>query len=224
MENGRSREQLIDHVSTIATAEPTTVVGFDFAFSFPGWWCELQGWRDVGAVWAAMASDGDRLLAECRMPFWGRAGKRNQLPPQRRYRVTELTDAKGAQSVFKIGGAGAVGTGSVRGMVHLQTLAGRGFDVWPFGPTGWPRVVEIYPRLLTGAVNKSSWRARRALLLERFPSQPPTLIERAAGSDDAFDAAVSALVMAQHADGLAALTATDDRHFAIEGRIWRPPG
>jgi hypothetical protein len=199
------------------------VVGFDFAFSFPKWWCDQQGWSDVRKVWAAIAAGGERLLDACEAPLWGRPGKPNPHPLDRRYRRTDRdASERTAKSVFQIGGAGAVGTGSVRGMAHLGTLAERGFSVWPFDPIGWPRVIEIYPRALTGQVNKSRWNTRHAYLHERFPSQPATLLERAAGSEDAFDAAVSALVMAEHQDELAALAPTTDPHYMIEGKIWRP--
>jgi hypothetical protein len=221
LENGRSREQLIEHVITLAEDDQPTAVGLDFAFSFPRWWCEEQGWTNVRDVWAAMADHGDDLLELCEPPFWGRPGRRKQ-PKGDAYRRPELGDADRAKSVFQIGGAGAVGTGSVRGIKYLQTLAASGFDVWPFGPTGWPRVVEIYPRILTGPVNKSSWHERHARLFECFSGQPARMLERAAGSEDAFDAAVSALAMARHSNELAALTPADDPHLAIEGRIWRP--
>jgi hypothetical protein len=56
-----------------------------------------------------------------------------------------------------------------------------------------------------------------------FGGRPAALLERAAGSEDAFDAAVSALVMDRHRDALSALRATTDLAEAIEGRIWRPP-
>jgi hypothetical protein len=222
LENGRSREDLVDHLIELAEDEPHTVIGLDFAFSFPRWWCQERGWSDVRDVWVAMANDGERLLQACEAPFWGRPGKPNPSARDRGYRRTELADAEGAKSIFQIGGAGAVGTGSVRGMACLLRLAQRGFDVWPFGPTGWPRVVEIYPRLLTGLVNKSSWSDRHSYLQRQFSSQPATFLERAAGSEDAFDAAVSALVMASHADYLETLMATRAPDFAIEGKIWRP--
>lgn len=222
LENGRGREELVDHVIALAEDEPRTAVGLDFGFSFPAWWCDEQCWRDVRDVWAAMARDAERLLEGCEPPFWGRPQKRNPLPADRRYRRTEIVDADGAKSVFQIGGAGAVGTGSLRGMPHLETLAQRGFDIWPFGSAAWPRVVEIYPRALTGPVNKSSWRKRRDLLFARFGDQSAMLLERAAGSEDAFDAAVSALVMAEHARQLSELAPTDDPRLAIEGKIWRP--
>jgi hypothetical protein len=126
--------------------------------------------------------------------------------------------------VFQIGGAGAVGTGSIRGMPHLLTLTENGFTVWPFARPGWPRVVEIYPRLLTGAVNKGRWAQRHAYLFERFPEQPWELLERAAGSEDAFDAAVSALVMGAHQPELETLTKPPASEYRIEGKIWRPQG
>lgn len=107
----------------------------------------------------------------------------------------------------------------VEWLPHLLTLAERGFCVWPFEGPGWPLVVEIYPRALTGPVVKSRWTARRTWLLDRFPDQPRGPLERAAGSEDAFDAAVSALAMGRHADELAALPRVED---SIEGRIWRP--
>jgi Protein of unknown function (DUF429) len=222
LQNGRSRGQLVEHVITIAEDDQQTVVGLDFAFSFPKWWCDVRGWRDPQDVWAAMSADGERLLDMCEAPFWGRPGKPNPHPLDRSYRRTERDDTKSAKSVFQIGGAGAVGTGSVRGMVHLSTLAQHGFSIWPFAPIAWPRVVEIYPRALTGAVNKSSWSERHTFVRNHFPDQTATLLERAAGSEDAFDATVSALVMAKHKDQLAALTATEDPYLAIEGKIWCP--
>jgi hypothetical protein len=85
-----------------------------------------------------------------------------------------------------------------------------------------PRAVEIYPRVLTGPVNKSSWRRRREFLFDRFPDQAAPLLERAAGSEDAFDAAASALVMAGHAEALSQLPPAVGLPYAIEGRIWRP--
>jgi hypothetical protein len=219
--NGLTREQLVARLVEIARAEPEMVVGLDFAFSFPAWWCRAQGFRDARDVWTAMRDRGEQLLAACDDPFWGRPGRPSPPlagPAHRR------TDADGsAKSVFQIGGAGAVGTGSIRGMPHLLTLADAGFDVWPFTPAGWPGVVEIYPRALTGPVRKSSWRARHAYLRERYAThQPPHLLERAAGSEDAFDAAVSALVMAAHRDELASLAPASDPDVAIEGMIWRP--
>ncbi len=222
LENGRTREAVIGHLIELARDTPRMVVGLDFAFSFPKWWCDAQGWRQGPEVWAAMAADGERLLAACEPPLWGRAGKPNPLPVERRYRRGETVDTPTAKSVFQIGGSGAVGTGSVRGMALLPRLAEHGFSIWPFHPPGFPLVVEIYPRALTGPVHKSRWRSRHPYMYARFPAQAPALLERAAGSEDAFDAAVSALVMAEHQDELAGLTAPDDPYAAVEGRIWLP--
>jgi hypothetical protein len=106
-------------------------------------------------------------------------------------------------------------------MPQLLRLARAGFAVWPFHDGDGPRVVEIYPRTLyPERVVKSDPAGRRALLHRCYADQPRALLDRAAGSEDAFDAAVSALVMARHANVLDGLRA--DAAYALEGRIWRP--
>lgn len=222
LRNGLGRGELIAKLLELGEAEPRMLIGLDFAFSFPAWWCEENGWSSGKDVWSAMGHEGEDLLEGCEDPFWGRPGKRNPHPKARLYRQTERSeDAVRPKSVFQIGGAGAVGTGSIRGMPHLLTLAKNGFGIWPFSER-WPRVVEIYPRALTGPVNKSRWSARQDYLLEHFPEQPRDLLERAAGSEDAFDAAVSALVMSKHEAELRALGAPADPADRVEGKIWRP--
>jgi hypothetical protein len=220
--NGRTRDEVVAYLIHLAAEDPHMVVGLDFAFSFPAWWCAEQGWSTGLDVWAAMTDRGESLLAACKDPFWGRPGKRNPHPPERLYRRTDLEEGAGtAKSVFQIGGAGAVGTGSIRGMPYLLTLIENGFSIWPFAE-GWPRAVEIYPRVLTGAVNKGKWAERHGYLFEHFPVQPGELLERAAGSEDAFDAAVSALIMGVHQAELQALSRLSGSEYAVEGKIWRP--
>jgi hypothetical protein len=108
-------------------------------------------------------------------------------------------------------------------MVQLAELAERDISIWPFTAMGWPRVIEIYPRaLLTRRVNKSQRAERIEYLQLEFRQPDAELLERAASSEDAFDAAVSALVMAEHHAQLAALTPTSDPDSIIEGEIWRP--
>lgn len=222
LSNGLGRGELIAKLLELGEAEPRMIIGLDFAFSFPAWWCEENGWSRGEDVWSAMGHGGEDLLEGCEDPFWGRPGKRNPHPKARLYRRTESSgDAVRPKSVFQIGGAGAVGTGSIRGMPHLLTLAKNGFGIWPFSE-GWPRVVEIYPRALTGPVNKGRWSARHDYLLGHFPEQPRDLLERAAGSEDAFDAAVSALVMSEHEAELRGLGLPADPADRVEGKIWWP--
>jgi hypothetical protein len=223
LECGRTRDQLIDRVIEIARGDSETVVGFDFAFSFPRWWCEARAWTQGRDVWSAMAEEGEQILSLCEPPFWGRPGKK--MPDHDGRRKTEREGRVGsAKSVFQIGGAGAVGTGSIRGMPFLLRLADAGFKVWPFYPGEWPRVVEIYPRELTGKVNKSSQAARLAYLRAAYPELEVDAFAAAGNSEDAFDAAVSALVMDRSFNELAALEQTADSYYAIEGAIWRPAG
>ena len=124
--------------------------------------------------------------------------------------------------MFQIGGAGAVGTGSLRGMPVLHRLHEAGFSVWPFCDAELPVVIEIYPRVLTGAVNKSNAEHRRTYIEERYGHLDAAMRERAASSDDAFDAAVSALVMWEHQAELAALRPARDDVERLEGATWRP--
>ena len=132
------------------------------------------------------------------------------------------------KSVFQVGGAGAVGTGSVRGMALLARLHEAGWRVWPFTDgdadeaRGVPTALEIYPRLLTGPVTKSSFSQRAEFLRHRFPRLAAGLGVMASSSDDAFDAAVSAMVMSEHVAELRALPPARDATERIEGTIWWP--
>jgi hypothetical protein len=227
LENGRDRDELVGHLADRA-AEGPLVVGLDFAFSFPAWFVRRHGCRSGPEVWALVEHEGERWLAACRPPFWGRPGARMPAfdPGRGPFRATEGESlaVRGIRPkpVFQIGGAGAVGTGSLRGMPHLLRLRDAGFAIWPFDPPGERTVVEIYPRELTGGLTKTNRAQRERYLREHLAGQPAELCERAAASDDAFDAAVSALRLARHAGGLGRLRGHEDERFRLEGRIWRP--
>ncbi len=225
LDNGRDREDVIDHVIALSRGSARCVVGLDFAFGFPAWYAAERGWTSGRAVWNAMRDESDELLARCEAPFWGRPGTRAQTIGEP-FRATELAVGARPKSVFQIGGAGAVGTGSLRGMKHLARLADAGFAVWPFDDPAWPLAVEIYPRLFTPPGLVKRHRHSRAEHVERrFPDQPPLLRERAAGSEDAFDAAITALAMAAHVDEFDALPSfAAGAPERIEGAIWTPRG
>lgn len=226
LESGRDRTDLIAHLIAEARKDPDLVVGLDFAFSFPEWFatttCEAASIEDV---WSVVSKRGEEWLDACEPPFWGRRkGPRPDVPAAFRRTEQAASEPTGSQpkSVFQIGGPGHVGTGSIRGMPHLSNLRAAGFSIWPFHDVSIPLVVEIYPRLLTGPVTKSNAAARAAYLRDDFPEIPPKLETLAATSEDAFDAAVSAVVMARHADELRALTGATDPTELLEGRIWWP--
>ncbi|MBA0127141.1 hypothetical protein H0B56_16445 [Haloechinothrix sp. YIM 98757] len=229
LESGRTRDQLVDFLIAEAQRDPGLIVGIDFAFSLPAWYLRERGY-DARRLWAALA--GERLTPRMRQvglaewvtdpepPFWTKA-KSSALAPEQEFRRTEdESRASGAhpKSVFQLVGAGQVGCGSLYGMQALHRLSEAGFHVWPFDPAGMPVVVEIFPRLLTGPVSKSSPSAR-----QRYLSEVPVLPEfreRAAENADAFDAAISALAMADAVDEPAALPAEPE--YTLEGKIWRP--
>ena len=226
LESGRGRPEVVDHL--IADARGDVVIGLDFAFSFPRWFTESRRATSIDELWRVAAEQGEEWLSGCPHPFWGRPGKRkpNWKNPRLHLRRTDqhASEPKGAspKSVFQIGGAGQVGTGSIRGMPHLARLRAEGFSIWPFDRARTPLVIEIYPRLLTGPVKKSDPRARAEYLAEHVPEIDEALAREAASSEDAFDAAVSAVVMSRHLDEISALSAPPDPTEAIEGRIWWP--
>jgi hypothetical protein len=139
-----------------------------------------------------------------------------------------------AKSPFQIGGSGSVGTGSLRAMPVLQRLREHGFRVWPFDDSKLnandpkPLVIEMYARLLTGPVAKSSDGARRGYLSARRKADPlyaglsRGVLAKAHASEDAFDALVCCLEMVRWRSDFADLRATADRTLRLEGITWRP--
>ncbi len=226
LDSGRSRLQVTHDLVARVAAEPAPVVGFDFSFSLPEWFLDDRGFATAPDLWNAATSDGEDWLRKCEPPFWGRPHRPRPALPEHFRRTEAGLGAVGgirAKSTFQIGGAGSVGTGSLRGFPVLAQLQRAGFAIWPFdAPARPPVVLEIYPRLLTGAVVKSDVRARQDHLRRHHPGIDPVLRERAIGSEDAFDAAVAALVMSMHENELRALPAVDDPVARREGWVWAP--
>jgi hypothetical protein len=199
------------------------LVGLDFAFSVPAWFAASRGWAHVDAVWTAARDDGEAWLAECAAPFWGRPGTRRPHAAAHGLRDTERmwATAQRPKSVFQIGGAGSVGTGSVRGMPMLLALRARGWSVWPFDAPSSHTVVEIYPRIFTGPVVKRSARARESYLAAEAVRQSSAAVEAMIASEDAFDAGLSAIAMST-AIVMSPLPIMADPISRIEGTIWVP--
>jgi hypothetical protein len=224
--NGRSRAQVIDDLIALRGRTPHGVVaGLDFSFSFPEWFLRERQCASVGDLWMLAECEGEQWLAACAPPFWGRPGRRRPVLAAHLRRAEQAISVGGIspKSVFQIGGAGAVGTGSIRGMPHLRRLRQAGFSIWPFDPASPWTVLEIYPRLFTGPVRKSD-PAERASYLAAVPWPiPPRFARAMAGSEDAFDAGISALAMHDHVAELAALQPTRDPVTRVEGDVWCPP-
>ena len=225
LRNGLDRRQTINHLIDLRERCPDgLVVGLDFAFSVPSWFLPECGAATVFELWNIVEAQGEQWLVACNPPWWGRPGRRRPELPEhfRQCERTAVTGGIGAKSVFQIGGAGSVGTGSLRGMPYLTQLRRAGFGIWPFDPPSPWTVVEIYPRLLTGPVHKRNRPDRVAYLAESGWTMSRSFARAAAGSEDAFDAAISALVMEYHRHELAALTQTSDAQIRLEGDIFVP--
>ncbi len=201
------------------------LVGLDFAFGMPAWYAAARGWRDIADTWRAARDEGEAWLAAGRPPFWGRPGTRRPHAAADGLRVTDaaLTGRHQPKSVFQIGGAGAVGTGSIRGMPMLLSLREAGWSVWPLDVRGTHTLVEIYPRHFTGTLVKRSAVARRAQLAQHAPPIAPAHLATMADSEDAFDAGVSAMAMCESAT-VADAFAVRQASAAVEGMIWAPSG
>jgi hypothetical protein len=165
----------------------------------------------------------------------------NKITPKRQLPGTAMDPTRAAKvfgitpkSPFQIGGSGSVGTGSLRAMATLLELREAGFRVWPFEAARLgarqpqPLLIEIYTRLLTGAVKKSNPAAREAYLAQRRGSDPGyavltrKVLAAAQSSEDAFDALVCTLEMARHRAEFPRLRATSDQTLLREGITWRP--
>ena len=228
VEDGRDREQLVRHLADAARRDPGLVVGFDFAFGFPAWFPRARGLETAEELWALVEREGEAWLRDCPFPFWGRADRlcpefHGDRSPFRRTE-SEAPPLGGIRpkSVFQVAGAGTVGTGSLRGMPYLPRLRDAGFAILPFDRPRGPLAFEIWPRLLSGRVNKSDGVTRWTWLQHRFPEQDPALLRRAARTEDTFDAAVSALMIDRFLRCSNTLPTARDPIDRIEGRIWRP--
>ena len=226
LRNGFTADEVAEQLIEMKQQDPRMVVGLDFAFSMPAWFLEQRRIGSAHELWA-MAADGEceRWLDVCGSPFWGRAGStmpRDCELYRRTERDVEAATGFRPKSVFQIGGAGAVGTASLRGMPILHRLRSDGFRIWPYDDPGWPLVLEIYPRVFTGRVQKSNETARRALVADRYPGISLPYRDAAAASEDAFDAAVSALEMWRHTEELSSLPPPPDEVARVEGLVWFP--
>jgi len=263
LEAGRTREEIAAWLIGLARKTPRMVVSIDCCFSFPAWFLAEHGCATVFDFWKHVVDgSGERWLSrECDEVerderFWGAPHKR---PAQfcgegmpRMFRATEYENkiAQGLdggdveraakmrgitpKSPFQIGGAGSVGTASLRAMPVLLKLHDAGFRVWPFEHAAVdakqpkPLLVEMYTRLMTGAVAKSNERARKSYLAAKrrndavFAGLTRAVLQKAEGSEDAFDALVSTMEMVRYAGTFASLRATKDPVLRLEGITWRP--
>jgi hypothetical protein len=231
LSGGRTREETTEYLIAAARATPDMVVGLDFAFSYPAWFVREQGCESAAEFWELVArGKGEEWLSTSNSFCWGRKGRRcpdgHREPEWLGFRQTDRAITIGGiqpKSPFQIGGAGAVGTGSLRGMPMLDRLRRAGFGVWPFTTPGFPVAVEIYPRLFTGKGNKSGQESRaRHLGGAPFSGISLDAKGKAENSEDAFDALCSVFAMTKNAADFANLKQTSDPDARLEGRIWRP--
>lgn len=194
-------EALLDRLLAAATARGQRVlVGIDVALGFPAGTAAALGVRDWRGVLARVAAEvhddeanrNDRFHAAARLnaamsggdgPFWFN-GLTEDIPglPRRRpegwglflpgVRRRVEAEVAGAQEVWKMGGAGAVGGQSLTAIPVIERLRARhGLALWPFE---WPAadgrhvVAEIFPSLfaITPAAGEVRDRAQVRVIAE----------------------------------------------------------
>lgn len=258
IESGRTREEWVAWLIEEAKTTPRMVVSLDCCFSYPAWFLAEHGCKDVFAFWEHVASgEGEKWLAQECSPrderFWGKPHKKpaqfcgTGMPRMMRRTdmenkiVAGMTEARAAKvrgiapkSPFQIGGSGSTGTGTLRAIPFLLQLREAGFRIWPFESAALdnkkpqPLVVEMYARLLTGAVKKSSAEARRAYLRDKmrndsfYAKLKRGIVAKAVASEDTFDALISVMEMARHAADFSKLKKTVDSTRKLEGITWVP--
>ncbi|MGR3757335.1 MAG: molybdopterin-binding protein [Tranquillimonas sp.] len=162
------------------------LAGFDLCFGFPaGFARAVAGRSSALALWDLLADrveDGEdnrnnrfRVAADLNRavpglgPFWGRprGAEADDLPgrgslrqghglPERREVETRLP---GAQPVWKLTGAGAVGSRTLLGLPRLAALRrrfGTRLSAWPFEPEAEIVLAEIHPALVADAVRRAA--------------------------------------------------------------------
>jgi hypothetical protein len=222
LEGGRTRAETIAWICERREQVSSCVTGIDFGFSFPAWFLDAHGCATVDAAWTLVTAEGETWLTDCPAPFWGRPGKKRGDETQLRGCEQGLNvEGIVPKSVFQIGGAGAVGTGTLRGIPFLPTLSEAGWSIWPFDRPTNHVVAEIWPRVLTGSVVKSSPEACRAWF-DVNAEINDVLAERAIQSEDAFDAAASAIILSR-CDDLEITLQTPPMGDPREGAILIPP-
>jgi hypothetical protein len=215
LQSGRDRTEVISYVIEESKKTPKMVVGLDFAFSCPEWFVKSKNCRTIRDFWSLAKEQGEEWMND--LPFWSKGKPEQQ--PDREYRQCELVLGT-PSSVFKLVGPAQVGRGSIRGMPYLLQLHQSGFAIWPFDSPGWPRAIEIYPRLFTPGIVKSN-RDSRCEFLEKFRDRcSASDLTNAKNSDDAFDALVSAFAMSERWEELCSLAQSTNSQTIIEGAIW----
>ena len=250
LEGGRTRAEVGEWLIEMAQETPRMVVGLDFCFSFPAWFVRECGAGTAVEFWELAAGGmGEQWLARENPDrrFWGKHPKPEEFRGDGLHKMLRATDIDcklaaripeaeraervrgiGPKSVFQIGGAGSVGTASLRGMPVLKRLREAGFRVWPFDRARLPMVVEMYTRLNTGPVRKSNAAARATYLRskcredEAYAALPRGVMERARASEDAFDALVSCMAMTARRKEFAGLAMPVDPEYTVEGWTWAP--
>ena len=231
---GRDRREAVGAVLDALAAEPATIVGLDFAFSWPRWYLDARGLGEAEGAWEQAATLAPLASRDLPRPFWGagiRPLREAGLDAREAYRVTEqAADAASAGARVEPSTRAATGPSASSRSAGCRSCAicwRAGAAVWPFdAPAGTaPVVAEIFPRMIARGLAPPSAGRGAAFRARVVGALPEAALGRVAGardrtlaSQDAFDAAVSAIALSR--DPAAGLTAPAGEPVCREGWIW----
>ena len=116
-----------------------------------------------------------------------------------RRRAGDLRRRHPPKSTFQIGGAGAVGTGIRPRHAPPAPAAWAGFGIWPFDPaSAVDRARDLPPPLDRDRSARATSSSEPATSMSARGRSARAFATSMVGSEDAFDAAISALVMHDH--------------------------
>ena len=207
LRNGRTRQGVTDDLVALGLETPDGLMaGLDFSFSLP----VVVPARRIPAAASTTSGDWRRTGGETGSPSVPRPSGGGPGGPGRRCRGTFAAPSErlsvggiSAKSTFQVGGAGAVGTGSPS--VACPTCANCGRRGSASGPSTLRHPGQCSrstPVSAPGPCTRATSSSERSYLDAAPWALPTAFAASMVGSDDAFDAAISALVMHDHLDDL----------------------
>lgn len=221
---GFTRDEATAELIRLHGRADSVVVGLDFGFSFPAAALDRLKVRSAPELWQRAAEHGERWMDGTGLGDYPLEDLMDTATALRRTE-TELAAPVTPRSTIDLRvRTGNVGRQTVRGLPSLQALRTAGFAVWPFDAASDAVALEVYPRVLrrhvVDADRRDPDRKTVCMALDRRDDVPYWAAQLARSEDNAFDAIVAALALAQHYSA-GDLPSRGDP-YATEGRIWLP--
>ena len=188
--------------------------------------CADLGSTTVDELWSLVGREGEGWLAECCRALLGAAGTSEARARRPTCGGPSGRSRWGASAPRACSRSAAPARSGPARFAACPTCAGcatRGSRSGPSmsPPPGW--CSRSTPACSPGRSTRAAGHRRADYLAAAPWSVAPPFAASIIDSEDAFDAAISALVMHDHGADLAALRRATDPVGLLEGDVWRPP-